>query len=140
MTYEVILFPDVEALLISHLSERFPDTPISTVVPDPRPKRFMRLRIVGGNNLRINTDSTMVTFHCWEADSIKASQLARQARAYVHALAGESINDTWIYRVRDVGGPVSNPDPLTKEPRYQFTVSLDVKGEAITNEVQASTD
>lgn len=125
---ETIIFPDVEGLVITHLNSVLSNARVSTKVPDPRPARFVKVTAVGGTKRRINADSTMVTVQCWESDSIKASELARTARAHIHALAGQSVNDVWVYRVLDVGGPASSPDPNTDTPRYQFTVSIDVKG------------
>ena len=128
---EVILFPDVEAIAVSYLKDSLADTPISTRVPDPRPARFIRVMAVGGSKARLNADSVMLTFQCWEATTVKASELARLARAYVHALAGTDVAGNWVYRVIDVGGPAFAPDPSTNTPRYQFTVSIDVKGESL---------
>jgi hypothetical protein len=128
---EVILFPDVEGLVINYLNSVLADTEVSTLVPDPRPTRFVRVSRVGGNKVRLNAESAMVTFQCWEEDTIKAAELAQLARAYVNALEGLFLNGVWIYRVIEVGGPAYNPDPTTGDARYQFTVSIDVKGDSL---------
>lgn len=131
MSVEVIVFPDIEGVIITHLQSVLESTHVSTKVPVPRPTRMVKVTRVGGNKIRLNAESAMVTFQCWEADSVKASELARLARAYIHALDGETVNGVWIYRVIDVGGPAFVPDPETDTPRYQFTVSLDLKGETL---------
>lgn len=130
---ELIIFPDVEGLVITYLKDALAGTPVSTKVPDSRPSRFIKATVVGGNNARLNADSAMVTFQCWEADSVKASLLARTARAHIHAMAGNQVNGTWVYKVRDVGIPAYSPDPNTNAPRYQFTVLIDVKGDVVND-------
>lgn len=130
---ELIIFPDVEGLVITHLKDALAGTPVSTKVPDTRPTRFIKVTVVGGNNARLTADSTMVTFQCWEADTVKASLLARTARAHIHAMEGTTVKGTWVYRVTDVGLPASNPDPVSNAPRYQFTVMIDVKGDVVND-------
>lgn len=125
---EVIVFPDVEGMAITYLKSVLANTHVSTKVPSTRPTRFIKVQAVGGNKARLNADSTMLTFQCWEADTVKASELARLARAYIHAMPGTEVNGVWVYRVNDVGAPAFNPDPESDSPRYQFTVMIDVKG------------
>lgn len=128
---ELIIFPDAEAVVISHLKTVLPGTHISTKVPTPRPARLIKVTRVGGPKVRLNAESAMLVFECWEADTVKASDLARLAKAYVHAMAGENVAGNWVYKVTEVGGLAYNPDPESDYPRYQFTVSLDLRGETL---------
>lgn len=131
MTTEVIAFPDAEALVIAYLKTKIAGVTVSTKVPSPRPNKLIKVTRVGGSKLRLNADSPMLTFECWAATSIEASDLCRLARAYVDAMAGEKINGVWVFKVREVGGPAYFPDPDTDLPRYQFSVAIDTKGAAL---------
>lgn len=128
---ELIAFPDAEAMVVNYLTDAIEGLEVSTRVPDERPNRFVRVTRVGGTKIRLNAESPMVLFECWDTNSVDAFALCRQVRAYVHALAGETVSGVWIYKVTEVGGPVFNPDPNTDLPRYQFTVTLDLKGESL---------
>lgn len=131
MAGEVIAFPDAEAVAITYLKSKIAGVSISTKIPDPRPTKLIKVTRVGGTKLRLNADSPMLVFECWGSTSIEASELCRQARAYVNAMAGETINGVWVFKVREVGGPAFFPDPSTTLPRYQFSVAIDTKGVAL---------
>lgn len=131
MAGEVIAFPDAEAVLVTYLKTKIAGVSISTKIPDPRPTKLIKVTRVGGSKLRLNADSPMLAFECWGSTSVEASALCRQARAYVDAMAGETVNGVWVFKVREVGGPVYFPDPDTALPRYQFSVAIDMKGVAL---------
>lgn len=127
---EAIAFPDAEALAITHLKPLLGVT-VSTRVPSPRPETFVRVVRVGGTRRDLISDRPMLVFECWAASSTAASDLARRARAYVGALPGQSVNGVWVYRVDEIAGPQSFPDPVSGSPRYQFTVQVALRGEAL---------
>lgn len=122
---EVIVFPDVEGILVSALNARL-DEHVSTKVPNPRPASFVRLVRVGGNRRNVITDRATVVFECWAASNVAAERLCALVRAHVHALAPDTVR-----RVREVAGPQSFPDPLSESPRYQFTAQIDTRGAAL---------
>lgn len=131
MTQEVIAFPDAESVVISYLKTVIPGLRISTTVPSTRPDSFVTVIRAGGRKVRLNADSAMLIFECWDKDTVKASALCRTVRAYVNALPGNVVNGVWVYKVTEIGGPGYYPDPTTGLPRYQFTVTVDMRGEAI---------
>lgn len=133
MAGEVIVFPDAEALAITYLKAHISNVTIATKVPDPRPTngKLIKVTRVGGSKLRLNADSPVLVFECWGSTTIEASELARLARAYVDAMAGEKVNGVWVFKVREVGGPAYFPDPDSSLPRYQFSVAIDMKGVAL---------
>lgn len=126
---EVILFPDIEALLVSAVAADL-GVPVSTRIPDERPDTFIRLVRVGGTRRGLVTDAAMVVFECWAPTGLAASTLARNARAFVHSLDGEMVNGEWIRRVVDITGPQFYPDPESGASRYQFTIQIDTRGTA----------
>lgn len=131
MTQEVIVFPDAEAVVITHLKTQIAGLQISTMVPKTRPKRFVKVTRVGGTKIRLNADSPMLTFECWEETTKKAHDLCQLVRAHLHAMAGHEVAGEWVYRVQEVGGPAYFPDPTSDTPRYQITVMVDLKGVAL---------
>lgn len=128
---EVIVFPDAEAVAITYLKAAIPNLAISTKVPTERPDKFVKVTRVGGTKARLNADSAMLVFQCWDKTTVLAHDLCALVRAHVHAMAGSDDTAEWVYRVVEVGGPAYFPDPQTDSPRYQFTVAIDLKGESL---------
>lgn len=125
--HEVIAFPDVEALLISHLVTETGEI-VSTKVPNPRPDRFVQILRVGGARRNIVVDGARLTFECWDTDSVGASELARTVRAHVNAMPGRVSG---VSRVEEASGPANLPDPTSQQARYTWTAEVDVRGSAI---------
>lgn len=122
---ETIVFPDVEAVLVSALSPLV-SVPVSTRVPASRPDAFVLVRRVGGARPNLVTDRATVTVECWSTSTVEACDLSRYARAYVHTLAPDTVR-----RVVELSGPADSPDPVSGTPRYQFTVQIDTRGVAV---------
>lgn len=116
-------FPDAEALVGGFLRSRL-TPPVSTKVPNPRPKRFVRAWRTGGAALNRVVDQPQVTVTCTAPSSVTASDDARAAR---YALMNESSGMPLVRRVEDVSGVYYDPDPDTNEDRYSFTVRLTVR-------------
>lgn len=132
---EVIAFPDIESVcgpyLESELALRSIVAMAGTKTPSPRPARFVKVTRTGGARKNLKVDSPQVTFECWDADEPAAANLARVSRALVGAMAGRIINGATIIKCDEFSGPKSFPDPDTSQSRYQFSVYLDVAGQAI---------
>lgn len=127
MANELIVFPDAEALAVAYLNPKV-GVRVATKVPNPRPSSFIRVLRVGGTRQSLIVDSPMLVFECWAPDAIAASALANEARAHVFAMSQTLVDGSWVYRVADIAGPQSFPDPLTDTPRYQFTVQIHTRG------------
>lgn len=130
---ETIEFPDPVALILGYLAEQLPTTPTGTLVPSPRPARFIVARRAGGERTSIVTDAAVVAIEAWGADPADAADLAETCRAHVHAMAGTVRDGTSIYRVDDVGAPGDLPDPLSDQPRYTFSILMTVRGEPLVS-------
>lgn len=122
---EVIVFPDIEGVLVTALTPAL-SLPVTTKVPATRPDKFVRLSRIGGNRRNVITDRAMVVVECWAKSTTEAERLSALTRAHIHALAPDTVR-----RVREVAGPQSFPDPLSETPRYQFTVQIDTRGAAL---------
>jgi hypothetical protein len=124
MASEYVVFGDLEAAAITWLSARVGDVQVGTEVPDPRPDELIKVSRTGGSDTNIVTERGQLTFECWAADSVRASELCRLVAALVRAMDGQTVDEIFIRRVRTVGGPVAFPDPATDLPRYQYTAEL----------------
>lgn len=126
---EVIVFDDAEALLVSYLKSVQPEK-VATRRPKDATGKFIRVVRIGGSKIRLNADAPTLVFECWADSEVDSSDLCKTVRGYVNALAGSDWNGTWIYKVKEVG--VSHlDDPVTGIPRYQFTATIDMRGQAI---------
>lgn len=122
---QAVTFPDIEATLVAHLSTAL-GVPVTTRVPEPRPAQFVRLLRVGGPRRDLVTDGPMVVFECWAQRPHEAASLGETTRAHVSAMDGTDVGGVWVRQVQEVGGLQNYPDPLTGDPRYQFTAMVDV--------------
>lgn len=126
---DVVVFPDVEALLVSYLGTAL-GVPVASRVPNPRPVQFVRVNRVGGTRRNLVTDRPMVVVEAWAATEAEAAALGELARAHVFALAQTTVGGEWVRSVTEVGGLQSFPDPVSEAPRYQFTVQINTRGRA----------
>lgn len=115
--------PDAEAMVITFLQGKL-GVPVTTRVPNPRPKAFVRAWRSGGAAQNPVLDIPHITVTAWAEDSVAASDLASRAR---HALFNDHIEMPLVRRVEEVGGKHFDPDLDTGTPRYTFTVSLRVR-------------
>jgi hypothetical protein len=134
MSSEVVAFPDAEAVAVAWLAGKLgAGVDTATKVPNPRPPAGVcRVRRTGGpGRIDLVTDDAQLTFECWAATEGAASDIARLAHAHMHAAAGETVAGAFIRKVTDIGGPSNFPDPESDSPRYQFTVGVRLRGDAI---------
>ncbi|WP_433661081.1 hypothetical protein ACQPW1_02055 [Nocardia sp. CA-128927] len=129
---ELVVYPAIEALIVAYLSTRLAARTdravVATQVPNPRPDRLVRVSAAGGGDDRLILASRMVIIECWDSREPDAAQLAELC----HALLLGAPRDPHEPRIRaavTVGAPVNHADPDTRHPRYQTTVSLDVRGQ-----------
>ena len=125
---EAIIFPDIEAALVSYL-EPVLGVPVSTKIRGEYP--FVRIHRVGGPRVNLVTERPLVTFEAWATQTVDASDLARRTRALVGALEQSYVSGAWVRGVTEVVGLMEYDDPLTETPRYTFTVQMDVRGDPL---------
>ncbi|WP_424462889.1 hypothetical protein [Pseudoclavibacter helvolus] len=127
---EVIVFPDVEAMVVAYLRPPASEAggSVATKAPSPLPRLFARVSRVGGSQRDIATDTARVLVECWGPDTVTASSFASLMRAHMLAIARATDSFT---RVVDGGGITYLADPDTNKPRYQFFVQADVRGVAL---------
>ena len=124
----MVLFPDIEALLVVWLRDQM-TVPVSNKVPNPRPVAFGRVARHGGVRSTVVTDAPQVGLEWWAATDAEAHDLAQQARSLMlYTLSGQILGGHVIYRVDEAGGPVPLPDPASAQPRYVSEFVVHVRG------------
>jgi len=127
---ELIVFPDVEQLLIDYLTPSLA-VPVGTAVPNPRPTSFVTVNRFGGPRRGLVVDDAQLGFEYWAERESQAAQLAQLVRAHINALQGQRVNGVQVYRVREFAGPANLPDPLSGQPRYVQQFGVQVRGTAL---------
>src|SRR5262245_14737009 len=131
---EVIVFADVEALLVPYLHDQlnlfgWPDVPVATRVPNPRPDEFVRVMVTGGTQRHIVADAPTVVVEAWALTEVRASELATLCRGLVYAI--DTIGGVQFYRPETASRPQNLPDPDSNHVRYTATYSLSYRGAAL---------
>lgn len=127
---DVLVFPDAEYVTVAWLAPLL-DVPVVTLVPDPRPALWLRVQRVGGVNHTRVSDAATLTIEAWGDEYELVSDLAQLARGYLHAMVGETVDGVPVYRVDELAGPASLPDPISAQPRHTFTVAVHMRGAVI---------
>lgn len=141
MSNEVIVFPDVETLLVQHLNTQFgslasytsPPLKAYTKVPATRPNRFVLIIRTGGTADTLVTDRPTITVESWSTDAIEAAAIAQLTRGILHAIDTVTYSGTThqFYRTQEFAGPANLPDPESVQERYTQTFSVGVRGTAL---------
>lgn len=98
---------------------------VEVVIPNTRPARFVQVDRVGGVSSRAH-DFPIMTFTCWAPTRAAAAQLAADLQHVV--LSAQALGDRHLKFVRTVTDPVHDPDPVSRSPRYRFTIRCGVRG------------
>lgn len=134
---EIIVFPDVEALLCDWLpaqlaAHRAVAVPVSTRVPSPRPGEFVRVLRTGGvRGGVLILDNPTVTLEAWAQTETAAEALIQLVRGLVNSLPGQMVDGTTFYRVAEFSGPGNLPDPESAQIRYTYSASILLRGSAL---------
>jgi len=135
---QAIKFPPAEDLVISHLSAELPHYGSAATahgsIPPARPDGYVVVRRAGGARKSIPVGSATLTIECYAPLPTQAADLAELTRAIVTAMQGTVVDDVTVYVVAEISAPQELPDPRTDDPRYTFTVSIDVRGSALERE------
>lgn len=129
---EVIIFPDVEDLLVTYLTAQFPvhgeTGTVHVTVPNPRPERFVIVPRIGGPKASLVVDVPTVAVECWATTPADAYGLCQLVRGLIHALPGRVVDGVPFGPVSEFAGPGNLPDPESTQARYVLTVSIRTRG------------
>jgi hypothetical protein len=133
---EVIVFPDVEAIVISYLNAEFAarseTARASTKVPKSRPTKFVRVLRTGGPSEFI-MDRAQLTLEAWANKATDAIALMQLTRGLMNRINQVTYNGTTyqFYAPQEFSGPANLPDPDSSQERYTETFSVGVRGTAV---------
>lgn len=122
---EVLRVPDAVAVTVTYLKAQFAarseSAAVGSKIRDPRPTKFVKVRLMGGFRPDLGRSAPMLMFECWAADDVAAYDLGRLTEALIDAMP--DLHDGCT-RVVQVGGLVSQPDPDSGSPRFVFTKQI----------------
>lgn len=122
MVVEIIRATPATATLVAFLRAEFAarseTATVGTRIREPRPAKFVKVRLMGGSRSDLVRYGSMLTIECWAGDEITAEALGSLTEALIVAMPDLVDQCT---RVVDVGGLVEQPDPDSGSPRYVFT-------------------
>jgi hypothetical protein len=128
---EIVQYDPIEAVVVAYLqaalAARSDTATVATKVHNPRPNRFVKVTAAGGAETALVLTDRTVIFECWDLAEPAAAFLAERSFAIMRASMRDH-SEPRIRSVKVVGLPVSFPDPDTTLPRYQFTLSLTLRG------------
>lgn len=133
---EVIVFPDVEALIVSYLNAEFAlrseTARASTKVPKDRPSKFVRVLRTGGTS-ELVIDRAQITLEAWADKAVDAVALMQLTRGLMHAIDQVTYQGSTyqFYSPQEFSGPANLPDPDSVQERYTETFSVGVRGTAV---------
>lgn len=133
---EVIVFPDVEAIVISYLNAEFVSRSetarASTKVPNPRPTKFVRVLRTGGPSEHLVIDRAQLTLEAWADKATAAIALMQLVRGIMRSIDQVTYDGATyqFYAPQEFSGPANLPDPDSSQERYTETFSVGVRGTA----------
>lgn len=141
MTLPVVVFPDIQLVVVDYLTAALAErteayvfgVKVGTAVERPRRPVAVVVERAGGIRTLPSVDNPRVEIQVWHGTDEDAHLLALLVRALLHAMPGvvdTSTGPVTVTRVADFAGPFHSPDPLSKppHPRVRLTVEVGVHG------------
>ena len=129
---DVVIFPDIEQLLVDYLNTELPnrgyEVSVHTQIPNPRPETFVTVPRVGGPARNRVVDMATISCDSWAIRPKQAHDLAQMVRGVINALPGKALDGYPIYRVTEFTGPGNLPDTQSQHARYTQAFSILVRG------------
>lgn len=102
------------------------DVRVATKVPNPRPKKLVRISRIGGSRSNPVTDQATLLFECWSGSDIEAEELANLVSDSLPSIIGRWYDGSFVRHWRLTFGPVDFPDE-SNQARFQFQGELLIK-------------
>ncbi|MFK0290327.1 hypothetical protein ACIQU6_07570 [Streptomyces sp. NPDC090442] len=122
----VVIFPDVEALILNHLRDVIP-----AFEGGPEPPADFKGRLPfavvernGGVKKRFALDQAVLAVYVYGADRASAHDRMQEVLAHIHAMPGGCLP---VARTYEIAGIQYTPDPMTDEPRWYASVGVAVR-------------
>lgn len=123
---ELIVFPDLEALLVAEFAGLADDVVQS--IPDDRDgtRTMLRVVLLGGASHDVVVGVPTVAIEAWAPGRTEAHELIQVARGHLHSL--RMLGTVPVYRVVDLALPSWQPDPASGQPRYVLNATVSLRG------------
>lgn len=136
MSAPVVIYPDIEALVVEHLTDELPNYydgifEIGSRKPSPMPtgRGVIQIRRVGGIPETPVSDVARVDVLVWHDTDEQAHDLMAVVRALMYVLRGHTNPN--VYRVNEFLGPTRYADPDSDQPRWLLTDEIAVRGQPL---------
>jgi len=129
---EVIVFADIEALVISALRAAFTARSVTAHVADMVPSstdRYITVKLIDSERSDLVIDRSIVRIDVHDTTKEAATDLGQLARGILGSLQGTVVGTTTVYRVTDAQ-VADAPDDLTNLPGYTFHMTISTRGVA----------
>ena len=127
MTTPSVLFGDTTAVVVAALDAALA-APVYGRVPNPRPVSFVRVDRTGGPAENLVVDGAAIVVESYAETDAEAHDLAQLARQALKAAQATTVDGAQVYRVTEASGPGRLPDPLSDQPRWTQTFTVQVRG------------
>lgn len=126
---ELILFPDVEALVIQVVNASMTElgrvARASTRAPSPRPAEWVRVERFGGPRESIISENAQIIIEFWSGTETDSAYGLALVRAVLNSQDGQ------LFGVTEISGPSELPDPDTSQIRYTQNFGVRVRGSVL---------
>ena len=130
---EILRTPDGVAVVVAFLKAQFTahgeTAGVGSKIRDPRPAKFVKVRLLGGTRSDVVRYAPMLVFECWAADEITAHDLGSLTEALVNAMPDLYDGCT---KVTEIGGLYDQPDPDSGTPRAIFSKQIYLTSSVLT--------
>ncbi|MER5886802.1 hypothetical protein ABT160_23510 [Streptomyces sp. NPDC001941] len=128
MSLPVVIFPDVEALTLSHLRTVLPEFAGGVELPsDWTPTKgrvFVTVERNGGVTKWPVLDQAVLALYAYGADRAEALDRLSEVIGHIFAMPGAARG---VARTYTIAGIQFTPDPLTDAPRWYASVGVAVR-------------
>jgi hypothetical protein len=125
----VVVFPDVEALVINYLADCLDGVQVGAELPEDLESELPVVAVSlldAAEALDFVLEDAAVDVEVLAADKASASDLARLVAAHMKAMPGVQVAGALVYRV-ERQALTWVPDEVTELPRYVMTFELRVR-------------
>lgn len=124
MTEALILFPDIEALVIAVVNADFATsfTGVTASTKNQGADEYLKVTRTGGPRETLISERAQLLLEAYSPSEVRAIAILGRARALLFAQAGT------IFGVNEISGPANLPDPLTSQIRYTQLLGVRTRG------------
>lgn len=131
---ERLVAPPASKAVYEYLDEKLPsDVPAVGRIPNPRPRKFVRVRTGGGSDVDLVAVRPTVFVECY-ADKVEdAEALSLECDSWLAQASLEGwLLEIPVRKIETISRPQELPDPLTDQARFTATYAPILRRAAVT--------